>query len=85
MPRLGSGVQRTSRTRRTIESNLRVWVGMSRDGSGIVIREGAMVVLAVLLLAAASVVSTAGTSEDVRRRLAAGQVVVTDCSRSSRA
>jgi|SRR5262252_7726262 len=42
------------------------------------IRETSMVVLAVSLLAAASTASTARPSEDVRRRLAAGQVVVTD-------
>jgi ribosome-associated toxin RatA of RatAB toxin-antitoxin module len=51
---------------------------MSGDGKRIVMRGGAMVVLAVSLLTAAWAVPAAGTSEDERRRLAAGQVVVTD-------
>jgi ribosome-associated toxin RatA of RatAB toxin-antitoxin module len=50
---------------------------MSRVDS-IVIRETSMIVLAVSLLAAASTVPTSRMSEDVRRRLAAGEVVVTD-------
>jgi hypothetical protein len=51
MPRLGSGAHRTSRTRRTIEGSVHIWVKDVPDDGGIVIRETSMVVLAVLLLA----------------------------------
>jgi ribosome-associated toxin RatA of RatAB toxin-antitoxin module len=78
MPRLGSGAQRTSRTRRTIEGSVHIWVKDVPDDGGIVIRETSMVVLAVLLLASASTAPTAAVPEDVSRRLAAGEVVVTD-------
>jgi len=78
MPRLGCGAQRTSRTRRTIEGSVHVWVKDVPDDGGIVIRETSMVVLAVSLLAAAPPAPTAAVSEDVRRRPAAGEVVVTD-------
>jgi ribosome-associated toxin RatA of RatAB toxin-antitoxin module len=78
MPRLGSGAQRTSRTRRTIEGSLYVWVKDVLGAGGIVVREMSIIVLAVSLLAAASTTPTSAMSEDVRRRLAAGEVVVTD-------
>jgi len=78
MPRAGSGVQRTSRIRRTIEGSLQVRVKDGPDDGGIVIRATSMVVLAVSLLVAASTAPAMATSEDVRRRLAAGEVVVTD-------
>ena len=78
MPRLGSGAQRTSRTRRPIRCNLHVWVEDVPRGGRIVIRELSMVVLAVSLLGAASTAPTSAITEDVRGRLAAGEVVVTD-------
>ena len=78
MPRLGSGAQLTSRTRRPTERNLNVWVKHVPGGGRIVIRETSMVVLAVSLLAAASTAPTSAITEDVRGRLAAGEVVVTD-------
>ena len=60
-------MRRTSQTRRPIEGSPQVRVSAV-----------ALVVLAGWLLAAATTAPVAGTSEDVRRRLAAGEVVVTD-------
>ena len=51
---------------------------MSPGDSRIVIRETSMVVLAVSLLGGASTAPTSAITEEVRGRLAAGEVVVTD-------
>jgi ribosome-associated toxin RatA of RatAB toxin-antitoxin module len=63
MLRLGSDARRTSLTHRPIEGSLQVLV--------------ALVVLAGWLVAAATTAPAAATSEDARR-LAAGEVIVTD-------
>src|SRR5262249_30382406 len=62
-----------------------IWGKLENPGQGcpwgngaIVVREISIVVLAVSLLATASTAPPPAMSEDVRRRLAAGEVVVTD-------